>query len=114
MQKLYHTTDPLASPGAVKVSRKYVLRAIENGDVILGDFSRCQVVSQTSDAVEYTPEMLQRVTEIVAKVLDIDPASVTPEAHVMLDLGADSMQYFAILTALAEEFSLTSSEKETL
>ncbi len=113
VQKLYYTTDPIASPGAVKVSRKYILRAMENGQLKLNDFKKCEA-SQSPDEITYSDEMLRKVTEIVARILDTNPEHIAPDAHLMLDLGADSMQYFAILTALAEEFSLTSSEKETL
>ena len=42
-----------------------------------------------------------------------DPLPFDINANVMLDLGADSMQYFAILTALAEEFSISDTEKNT-
>ena len=54
------------------------------------------------------------IKNIVAKVLDIPAEEIDDNAHVMLDLGADSMQYFSILTALSNEFSVSNPEKGVL
>ena len=113
IQKFYFTTDPIASALAVKVSRKYLVREIENGNVTLLDFKKSEMTSE-EDGVTYNEELLERVKTIVANVLDADPATIAPETNVMIDLGADSMQYFSILTALAEEFSITASGKDEL
>lgn len=112
IQKIYFTTDPICSANAVKVSRSYVLRGISNGDITLSDFKKDSSVS--ADEVTYTKQMLDTVKNIVAKVLDIPAEEIDDNAHVMLDLGADSMQYFSILTALSNEFSVSNPEKGVL
>ncbi len=113
VQKFYFTTDPIASASAVKVSRKYLMREIERGNINLLDFKKSEAVI-AEDEVTYNEELLERVKTIVATVLDTDISKITPETNVMIDLGADSMQYFSILTALAEEFSITASGKDEL
>ncbi len=112
VQKIYFTTDALCSPNAVKVSRSYVTRALDNGDITLSDFKKD--VSISADDTAYTEEMLNTVKNIVAKILNINPEEIDIHAHIMLDLGADSMQYFSMLTALANEFSISNPEKGVL
>ncbi len=112
VQKIYSTTDNLCSATAVKVSRSYVARAIENGNIALSDFKNN--TEPASFDVTYSEEMLVAVTKIVADTLNIPAETIDIHAHVMLDLDADSMQYFAILTALSEEFSVSAPEKGVL
>ncbi len=113
VQKFYFTTDPIASATAVKVSRKYLIREIENGNITLSDFKKSDEIPSEDETV-YNRELLERVKAIVAAILDTDVSKITPETNVMIDLGADSMQYFSILNALAEEFSITASGKDEL
>ncbi|MBR2476679.1 MAG: non-ribosomal peptide synthetase [Clostridia bacterium] len=109
VQKIYCTCDNLCAATAVKVSRSYVLRAVANGDITLAEYKKDVSVGETE--ADYSPELLKDVTEIVAKALDIPAESIDANANIMIDLGADSMQYFSILTAIAEKFSVSSSEK---
>lgn len=112
VQNIYCTTDNICSATAVKVSRSYVTRAIKNSDIILSQFKKDVIIE--SKSAEYSEEMLSAVKGIVSKILDIPAETIDIHANVMLDLGADSIQYFAILEALAEEFSVSSSEKNTM
>ena len=112
VQNFYFTKDPIKSESAVKVSRKYLLREIENGNVTLSDFVKTDVSEISHTALN--EEILAAVTEIVAKTLDVTADKINPDAHIMLDMEADSLQYFSILSALADEFSLQATEKENL
>ena len=50
----------------------------------------------------------------MAKELGVEPDAVGINDHIILDLGATSLQYFSILSALAEQFKITGvSEKES-
>ena len=109
VQKIYCTTDAICSANAVKVSRSYILKALNNGDITLSDYKKD--VSVSADNSTYTEEMLKTVKSIVAKILHVNADEIDIHAHIMLDLGADSMQYFSILTALANEFSISNPEK---
>ena len=109
VQKIYCTTDAICSANAVKVSRTYIKKALNNGDIKLSDYKK-DADASTDDTV-YTQEMLDTVKGIVAKILDINADDIDINAHIMLDLGADSMQYFSMLTALSEEFSISNPEK---
>jgi acyl carrier protein len=48
----------------------------------------------------------ERVKEIIAKELEVDPKQITPEAKFIEDLGADSLDIVELVMALEEEFGL--------
>ncbi len=48
----------------------------------------------------------QKVKEIIADRLGVDPDEVTPEASFVEDLGADSLDTVELVMALEEEFGI--------
>ncbi|MGA4644237.1 acyl carrier protein [Limisphaera sp. 4302-co] len=46
----------------------------------------------------------QRVKKIIVEQLDVNPDQVTPEARLIDDLGADSLDAVELIMALEEEF----------
>ena len=110
VQVFYITTDPIMAETAIKVSRAWLKRGIAEGSVRLQDLKEFKPAA----AKEFDREgaLAQKVFAIVGKALDRDPATIDPDAHLMLELGASSLQYFSILSALAEEFQLTASSGE--
>jgi acyl carrier protein len=50
--------------------------------------------------------MRDKIVEIIANQLGIDRGDVTPEASVVDDLGADSLDVVELIMALEEEFNL--------
>ena len=57
-------------------------------------------------------ELQEKVVEIIANQLGIDPEDVTPEASVVDDLGADSLDVVELIMALEEEFNLEIPDEE--
>ena len=110
MRKIYMTYDPIVSETAIKVSRAYLKRAIENGSVELLEFEKA--VPKANEDGEIDQKLLNRVLELVAPILDLSPDKIDPDAHLMLDLGATSLQYFSMLSVLAEEFGLSAEQGE--
>jgi acyl carrier protein len=47
-----------------------------------------------------------KVKEIIAKELEVDPKAITGEAKFVEDLGADSLDIVELVMALEEEFGL--------
>ena len=107
VKNFYFTYDDLAPATAIKVSRAQLIKKIENGEVNLITFHQF-ALSKTEDAPQ--SPYLQPVREIIAQVLDMDEAEITDESHIFHDLGATSIQYFSILTKLAEHFSFSDYE----
>ncbi|MBP5153573.1 MAG: acyl carrier protein [Lachnospiraceae bacterium] len=49
----------------------------------------------------------EKVKEIVAKVLNLDPEEITPEKSFMEDLEADSLDLAEIIVSIEEEFGVS-------
>lgn len=104
VKSFYFTFDELAPPTAVKVSRAQLLEKIKNGQVKLTSFQEFRAEDASG---EEGSALLRQVCKIIAGVLEIDESTVGAESHIFYDLGATSIQYFSIVSALAEEFSIT-------
>lgn len=108
VRRFYVTTDDLAPPQAVKVSRAQLAKKIEAGQV------RLKALGEAAAAAHAQSEesaLLLQVRKIVADVLELDMAAVRSDSHIVHDLGATSIQYFSIVAALAEQFSLSDYDK---
>jgi len=56
--------------------------------------------------------MREKVVDIISNQLGIEKADVTPEASVVDDLGADSLDVVELVMALEEEFNLEIPDEE--
>ena len=56
----------------------------------------------------------ERVVQVTAKVLHVDPAEVTAEKNFTEDLGAQSVQSIELVAAFEEEFDIEMDEDEAL
>ena len=59
-----------------------------------------------------TSEMRGKIVEIIANQLGIDQEDITPEANVVDDLGADSLDVVELIMALEEEFNIEIPDEE--
>ena len=57
-------------------------------------------------------DLLEKVKSIIAEQLSVDEAEVTPEAHFIDDLGADSLDTVELVMALEEEFGVEISDED--
>lgn len=55
-------------------------------------------------------EIQERVTGVVARVLDVNPAEVLPASNFIFDLGADSMKSVELIAGFEEEFDIEMDE----
>ena len=56
--------------------------------------------------------MYEKVTKMLAEQLNIDVSKITPEAEVVKDLGADSLDVVELMMALEDEYGVTLPESE--
>lgn len=56
--------------------------------------------------------MEEKIKKIIAEQLDVDLASVKPEASFVNDLGADSLDTVELVMALEEEFNIEISDED--
>ena len=59
-----------------------------------------------------TGDTKDRIIGIIANQLGIDHGDITPEASVVDDLGADSLDVVELIMALEEEFNLEIPDEE--
>ena len=48
----------------------------------------------------------EKLRQVIAQVLNVDPKEITPETTFMEDLGADSLDIFQIIMGIEEEFDI--------
>lgn len=51
-------------------------------------------------------EIFEKVKEIVAEQLEVDPSTIKPESDFIADLGADSLDIVELVMALEEGFEI--------
>ena len=56
--------------------------------------------------------VLEKIKEIVAEQLDVEPAEVKPEASFVDDLGADSLDLTELIMAMEDEFGMEIDDEE--
>ncbi len=105
----YFTHDELVAPGAVKVSRAQIRKKIANGSIRLIPFSEMTVSDTTDEG--YSSALYTEVCTIIASVLGVDIDRIQADSHVIFDLGATSLQYFALLSALSDAYALSDYDK---
>ncbi len=57
-------------------------------------------------------EIFEKVRDIVAELLDIDPDTVTPELKFQADLGADSLDLVELIMEFEEQFGGEISDED--
>jgi acyl carrier protein len=57
-------------------------------------------------------DVFEKVKQVIAEKLQIDPAQVTMEAAIVEDLGADSLEQADILFSLEDEFGITADDTD--
>lgn len=108
VKRFYFTTDELAPPTAVKVSRTQVFEKIKSGEIKIISFNEIECAQSIQ---ETNSPLMSEICSIIAKILDIPTEKVTPNSHIFFDLEATSIQYFSILSALSEHFSISGYNK---
>lgn len=57
-------------------------------------------------------ELFRRVSKILSGQLSVDEIKITPDARIMDDLGADSLNIVELVLALEEEFTVEISDED--
>jgi acyl carrier protein len=57
---------------------------------------------------------LDKVQEMIAKQLNLQPSDVAPEKEIVKDLGADSLDVVEMLMNLEEEYGITIPDEDAI
>lgn len=60
------------------------------------------------------PSVEERVIEVTARVLKVDPKDIKPEHNFSVDLGAESVQSVELVAMFEEEFGIEMDEDAAL
>jgi len=63
-------------------------------------------------AVAAKGENAEKVKQLISEQLGVDEADITPNAHFIEDLGADSLDQVELVMALEEAFDLQVSDED--
>ena len=59
-------------------------------------------------------DILKRVIKVTAQVLKTDPSKIKPESDFVFDLGAESVDSIALVSAFEKEFNIEMDEDAAL
>lgn len=102
--KIYYTFDPLMNENQIKVSRKYLLNKIENKEVDLLDYSN--IKTNNDENIDVDKNILTKVIEIIANLLNKDINDIKPESNFFFDLGGTSLDYYNLISEITTEFKI--------
>ena len=105
IERVYYTYDPIASESAIKVSRKILLKYINEGKVKLMSYNKLLEDTDFNET-EIKEELLNQVIAIIADILNIDKTTINKDSHFIIDLGGGSLDYLCFILKLKEEFSI--------
>jgi acyl carrier protein len=63
-------------------------------------------------AVSVDPALSERIRGLVAEQLGVEPKEMTPEANILDDLGADSLDVVEMVMAIEEEFDIEIADED--
>jgi acyl carrier protein len=69
-------------------------------------------LTTVADPMDLDTEVFRTFREVVSKQLDVPLEKVTPEATLVDDLGADSLQIIELSLTLEEKFSIDLPDRE--
>lgn len=59
-----------------------------------------------------TQDLEQQLRELIAKIVEIEPEKITPDANFVEDLGMDSMMALEILAAIEKKYKIQIPEEK--
>ena len=89
---------------AIKVSRKYLLDKLEKKEVNLLEFK--DIKTETKGDIDVDSNILDKVIDIMANVLDKSKDEINIDANFFHDLGGSSLDYYNLISMITNEFKV--------
>lgn len=105
VEKVYFTTNAIASETAIKVSRNILQKWIDEKQVILRNIEDLEIILfEESD--EALKEIIAIVKSHMARILNLEVSKINDNSHFIFDLGGTSLDYISLLIDLKKEFNI--------
>ncbi len=101
IKSLVFTFSPLQAEGAIKVSRAYLRRGIQEGKIRLLTFEELFESKQ----VLSSSDLAQILKDIFSEVLHIEKEMISEDSQFELDLGGNSLDYYNLLAQINSRFN---------
>lgn len=105
LDNVFVSRERISNPNAIKVSRRALLKQIENNQVTLISLGELNV-ERFADAKLLSRETCDEVKKIMSEILDKDVSDITDSAHFVFDLGGSSLDYCTLLVELKKAFDV--------
>ena len=99
IKKIVYTSDPLLHDNEIKLNRRRLSRDYAHGNLNLIDFSKGR------DDTRFDV-LSDKICEFFSLALSREKNEIVGTFDFFLDGGGSSLDYFAMITAMQEEFSL--------
>ena len=101
VSKIYFTYDPIQAETAIKVSRQYLLKQLENKKVSL---VKIDEIKEKNQDILVNQEILDFIIKSFKEVLMVD--TVSKDSNFFFDLGGSSLDYFSLISLLNQHFNI--------
>ena len=105
LSNVFICRERISNPNAIKVSRKALLRQIENNQLKLIPISELNV-ERLADEKLLSRETCNEVKKIMSEILGRDASEIDDNAHFVFDLGGTSLDYCALLVELKKAYGV--------
>ena len=106
VQEFYLSTTPLPTNPSMKVMRYQLVEDLKNRPETFVKLANADLVSFEGFDEKDIKDISEHVLSIVSDVLNIDPKTIAPSSHIILDLGGDSFTYMSIIASVESEFEI--------
>ncbi|MCH5156584.1 MAG: AMP-binding protein [Clostridiales bacterium] len=105
VDNVFVSRERICNPNAIKVSRRALLKQIENNQVTLIPFSELNV-ERFADETLLSRETCDEVKKIMADILNKDVSEISDNAHFVFELGGTSLDYCTLLVELKKAYGV--------
>ena len=102
VQTIYFTYDPIANENAIKVSRQYLKRLLDNNEVNLLNIT--DICKENEEKAQVDEIILNKINDFFKEVLNISLAE--DNSNFFFDLNGTSLDYFSLISMINTEFNV--------
>lgn len=105
-ERILVADEPLPVVMDGKVQRREVRNRLSGGSLACHEVKPVAAGGPAAVSKEYE-QALNGIMALFAEVLELDTAEIGPDTHLVHDLGSSSLQYFTLLSRIAEEYRVS-------